>query len=516
MKGLKSALIVALCGAVVAIVLMVVLSQTPAFKERTALIAQQQADAQAAEEHAATVQETIAPYADATIILPNVYIGDVCVGDMTVDEATKAVTEAVTARLTHTLTVHLPDRDLTFSTELNDLESDVDTAVYSALCYGRGSSDAEEFYNTIVESRKVETHFDFTTAATFSESSIREEVEAAAADAYIAPVQTTVDADQDAQTIVFTKGVAGLELDSEALISEIISALRAGNYDDITFDYSTIEPEDFDLEEVYDKYCWPAQDAYYDSKTESVVESVVGYEPDVSASRAQATLWNMEAGETMTVTYTEVEPEIDTATFSKRLFRDTLCSYGSPYSSNANRTENLRLACAAIDGTVIQPGEVFSFNDTVGERTTEKGYRDAVIYVDNSSEMQAGGGVCQVASTIYYCCLYAELEVLEREPHMFRVTYVPDGMDTTIYWQLIDFKFRNNTDYPIKISAYLSGGRCYISLKGTDLENHVVKITSTATDSTNLSWRVVRKVYDSTGWNLLKEEDLGISTYQAH
>ena len=129
---------------------------------------------------------------------------------------------------------------------------------------------------------------------------------------------------------------------------------------------------------------------------------------------------------------------------------------------------NLELACKAIDGTILNPGDEFSFNKIVGERTPEKGYQSAIVYqTGGKSEAEAGGGVCQVASTIYTACLYADLKVTERAPHMFTVTYVQLGMDATIYWGSLDYKFVNSTDHPLRIDASVSGGYVHVKLVGT-------------------------------------------------
>ena len=107
-------------------------------------------------------------------------------------------------------------------------------------------------------------------------------------------------------------------------------------------------------------------------------------------------------------------------------------------------------------------------NLLVGERTAEKGYQKAIVYqTGGKSEAEEGGGVCQVASTIYTACLYADLKVTERAPHMFTVTYVQLGMDATIYWGSLDYKFVNSTDHPLRIDASVSGGYVHVKLVGT-------------------------------------------------
>lgn len=133
-------------------------------------------------------------------------------------------------------------------------------------------------------------------------------------------------------------------------------------------------------------------------------------------------------------------------------------SYSSKYVNNANRTTNLIIASKAIDGKIIQPGETFSFNRVVGERTSKKGYKPAPIFAGSGTQDGIGGGICQVASTMFNCALMANVKITERHQHNQRVAYVPLGRDAAIYWGSQDFKWTNNTKYPIKIRMSVSNG----------------------------------------------------------
>ncbi len=131
--------------------------------------------------------------------------------------------------------------------------------------------------------------------------------------------------------------------------------------------------------------------------------------------------------------------------------------YSSYYTTlldrSAGRSQNVSLSCQAINGLIIQPGEVFSFNEASGPRTEERGYKIAPIFVGKKVVPGRGGGVCQTSSTLYNCVLEAGLEVLERHPHSLPVAYVAAGRDATVSWEGADLKFRNNKEVPIKILA---------------------------------------------------------------
>ena len=127
--------------------------------------------------------------------------------------------------------------------------------------------------------------------------------------------------------------------------------------------------------------------------------------------------------------------------------------YTTLIDRSVNRTNNVKLSCQAIDGLILQPGQVFSFNVTSGPRTQERGYQVAPIFVGKKVVPGRGGGVCQTSSTLYNSVLEAGLEVVERHPHSLPVAYVAAGRDATVSWEGADLKFRNNLDVPIKILA---------------------------------------------------------------
>ncbi|MCX7715303.1 MAG: VanW family protein [Clostridia bacterium] len=119
----------------------------------------------------------------------------------------------------------------------------------------------------------------------------------------------------------------------------------------------------------------------------------------------------------------------------------------------SDRVSNIKLAARAIDGTVLKSGEIFSFNKIVGERTEQKGYKIAPILVGKEHEEGIGGGVCQVSTTIYNTAKKAGLEIIERHQHDIGVGYIKKGKDSTVNYPTMDLKFKNNTDFKIKIAV---------------------------------------------------------------
>mgnify|MGYP002622893240 CR=1 FL=1 len=144
---------------------------------------------------------------------------------------------------------------------------------------------------------------------------------------------------------------------------------------------------------------------------------------------------------------------------------------------------NIELACKAIDGTILLPGERFSFNGVVGPRTKAKGYMLAGAYSAGELIESYGGGVCQVSSTIYNTALYANLEIVERYNHSAVVSYVDAGRDATVSYGSQDFKFKNSRTYAIKLKASAKNGILTIEIWGIpEKEEYVIELSSEVTD----------------------------------
>ncbi|MCK8816225.1 VanW family protein [Natroniella sulfidigena] len=135
---------------------------------------------------------------------------------------------------------------------------------------------------------------------------------------------------------------------------------------------------------------------------------------------------------------------------------------------NSNRTTNIKLAAEKIDGTVIKPGEIFSFNQVVGPRTKERGYKKAPEIIEGEFVDGVGGGISQVSSTLYNAVLLAGLEMVDRTSHSRPVSYLPLGRSATIYYNQIDLKFKNSSDYPMMIVARVFADQLTVSLLGRD------------------------------------------------
>ncbi|HHY79093.1 MAG TPA: hypothetical protein GX516_01790 [Thermoanaerobacter sp.] len=133
---------------------------------------------------------------------------------------------------------------------------------------------------------------------------------------------------------------------------------------------------------------------------------------------------------------------------------------------DVNRSGNLAVAARAVNGTLLLPGETFSLNKTLGPRIIENGYKEAPVIVGNKLVPDLGGGVCQIATTLYNAILRADITITERYHHSFPVAYVPPGQDATISGDVLDLKFKNSTQYPIYIESYIEGNKLVMNIYG--------------------------------------------------
>lgn len=143
-----------------------------------------------------------------------------------------------------------------------------------------------------------------------------------------------------------------------------------------------------------------------------------------------------------------------------------------------NRNHNIALAAQAIDGFVLQPGEVFSLDKVLGPRLEAQGYKEARVISGGKSVPGVAGGICQVSTTLYNAVLRAGLEIVERHPHSQPVDYVPPGFDATISEESgLDLRFKNQLDVPVTISARTEGPRLTVEVKAGLLAKRQVEVT---------------------------------------
>ena len=168
--------------------------------------------------------------------------------------------------------------------------------------------------------------------------------------------------------------------------------------------------------------------------------------------------------------YAKIEAQIETV--KPEITKEKLSFINSPISSfstsfstsAANRINNIELATKAINGKLLMPGQSFSFNEAVGERTKARGYKEAGVIIGDKIESGLGGGICQVSSTLYSAMLHTDLKADERRNHSLPLAYIGKGLDATVDWGNIDYKFTNTLDKPIYIEGYTKDKKVYFNI----------------------------------------------------
>lgn len=456
-------------------------------------------------------------------IYPKVSVNGTDVGGMTAAEAASALEAAGWGEGEKTVTVELPlEHTLTVNAADVGAELTAQEAADRAFDYCHGGTIIENvmaYVRCLVSGAEVEIKAEVDEAALAD--IVREEVTQVKSGLMTSGVEIK------GETLEVVKGASAVEIDESELMSLVKTALEDMKYGPLDYEVEVNASVELDIDELYNSICCEAKDAYYDKEKKEVVESVTGV--DFNKAEAQK-LWDAaELGETVEIPLELTEPERTTEYVESRLFADDLGETvtTSLAGSTQNRITNVQLAAASIDGIILAPGEQFSYNDALGERTTERGYKAAGAYSGGQVVQEVGGGICQVSSTLYYAALLANLQIDVRTCHYFPVGYLPAGLDATVSWGGPEFKFTNNRDWPIKIEASVDTAKNTVSVHivGTDEDGSYVQMTYATwlvygnseypETATGYKAATYRSVFDKNG-NLLSKELEAYSEYHYH
>ena len=322
----------------------------------------------------------------------------------------------------------------------------------------------------------------------------------------------------DGNNLIITKGHSGNVIKIEESAKYIKYNINNLNLKDNQLQLITEEqsPTQINLDAIYNEIHKEPINAYYTQNPYRVIPSENGLDFGISLEEAKQLL--QEEKDEYTIPLKVLYPSVTTNMIGTEAFPDLLSDFSTKYSaSNRNRTTNLILAANKINGTVLMPGETFSYNKTVGARTIAAGYKEAPIYVSGKVEDGLGGGICQITTTLYNAVLYANLEVTERSNHQFVPSYAGASRDATVVYGAIDFKFKNNREYPIKITCSVSNGIANFKIFGLKSENdYEVQITSRITRTTsNAIYSEAYKTLKKNG-NVVSTERISKDTYKRH
>ncbi|MBR4940453.1 MAG: VanW family protein, partial [Clostridia bacterium] len=298
----------------------------------------------------------------------------------------------------------------------------------------------------------------------------------------------------DDKVVTVYKADEIISVDVDATCEKIGAAVNGDSYGRLEADVTVDKSGEPNWEEISQRVNIEAKNAEYvyneETKRSELVPEEVGYALDVEQMRA-AYLAGSE--KVLTFTAEEVIPEITVENITEKLFPDELTYYKTWYNVNdESRTNNLELAASAINGEVVLPGQKFSFNTIVGERTPERGYTKAPIYTSQGMSDDYGGGICQVVSTLYCALLYEDFDIVQRREHGYTVSYVDLGKDATVSYGWIDFVFRNNFENPILVTTETSGGYLYVRIYGIKVDQIDVYIRHETLETMDPEIKIVK------------------------
>ena len=425
-------------------------------------------------------------YSVGNTVLANVTVAGVDIGGMTEAQALESVNKAIKSTYLNTdMVVEAFGSTLTLTPTDTQIALDTEGAVAAAYAYGRTG-----FYTKWQKERHQASTdgyaVDIAPYLTVDSTAIKDAI----AD-FIAENQSSLTqsswkvtgerpdlskkTEDKGQMLSIQLGTPAYECDVESFYQQIMQAYYENNFQ-LSPEFDATLPDALDLTEIWNSTTVQPVDAVQDSVTLKITKETYGYGFDLEAALEQVQA--APYGSALEIPFGYIDPAVTQESLLGDYFADELSTYTATQNSDSDRATNLRIACETINGVIIYPGEVFSYNEILGERTEEKGYRPGAAYIGNSTEALIGGGICQVASTLYYCALYADLQILERECHQFTTVYSPLGVDATVSYGYLDFRFRNTSEHPILIKASADGGSVTVSFYGTDDKDYYIKMES--------------------------------------
>lgn len=398
-------------------------------------------------------------------ILKGISILGIDISNLTVEEAKTKVNNAIEERFkdeNNNLILKIGENETSVTANTFNSKFDVDNAVIEAYNIGRSGNILTNNYSilfTKLFKKEVKPKLyldDNLLSDTITDINLKMKDAVVENSYYI-----------EKSNLIIVKGKAGYTIKTEELkekIYEQISNIHT-NYQTIEIPIKYKEPDPIDIKKIHDEIYKEPQDAYVEKNPTVVHPEVDGVDFKISIEEAEKLLQEDKKEYTIPLKITKPKKTINN--LGEEAFPDLLATFSTRFDgSNYNRNTNIKLAAKKVNGTVILPGEKFSFNTIVGSRTIEAGFKEGTAYIGGKVVPDVGGGVCQVSSTIYNAALLANLEIVERSNHMFTTGYVAASRDATVYYGSLDFIFKNSRKYPIKMVASANGGVCKVSIYG--------------------------------------------------
>ena len=395
-------------------------------------------------------------------ILSGISIMNVDVSSLSKEEALGKLKEAVASKETVDITLKYEEYETVINGKQFSVKFDIEKAVNQAYNVGKEGNIVVNNYNILLtqifkKNIEIPVYYD--------EEALNKKVEDISSKLPGAVKQNSYYIEDE--KLIIAKGSAGIKIKENEIKQLIIDQIKQIDIKNniITIPLEKVEPDEINLEKIRNEIYKEAQDAYVSKNPTKVHPHVNGVDFKISIEEAKKII--QEDKEEYTIPLKITVPKKTINDLGEEAFPDLIATYTTRYdASNYNRSNNLSIAANKINGTIIMPGEIFSYNKVVGARTIEAGYKEAGAYSGGGVVQSVGGGICQISSTIYNTALLANLEIVDRSNHQFQTSYVAAGRDATVSWGYLDFKFKNTRTYPIKIVASAKNGVAKVSFYG--------------------------------------------------
>lgn len=397
-------------------------------------------------------------------IMKGISIGQIDVSNMSKEDAQKALNEIYLGKSENEIYLTYENLEAVVTYKALEVEYKIDDAIQEAYDIGRKGNifvDNIDILKTWIYGINIEVEpiLDIDMISEMSQN-INNNLKGAV-------VQSSY-YEEDGKLIV-TSGKSGVKVDEEKLQDKLYEVINENTEAEqkIEIPVVTVNPDKIDIEKIHSEVYKEVQNAYYTQNPFTIIPESDGKDFDVE----NAKILLAEEKEEYEIPLNITKPTKTVKDIGTEAFPDKLGTCSTKYlASNVNRTTNLRLAAQKINGTILLPGEEFSYNKTVGERTIQAGYKEAAVYSNGEVVNGLGGGICQISSTLYDAVVVANLNVTTRRNHQFVTSYLPAGKDATVVWGSQDFKFVNTRQYPIRIEATVNGGVATVSIWGVKEE----------------------------------------------
>ena len=446
-------------------------------------------------------------------IIAGVYVDNVNISGLTKDEAKLSVQNSLKQQMSDNL--NLIHNEYETSLNINQIQAsyDIDKAIDEAYLIGRSENTFTNFINVL---RMILVHSNIELEFNYSKEDLDNFLEDISTKLPDTIIQSSYYV--DGNNLIITKGKEGYVVDIEATDKAIIDTITKRNYENEKLELITKleKPEEIDIEKIHSEIYKEPVNAYYTTNPYVVYPHENGVDFKISMDEAKSML--QEDKDEYSIPLKYITPDVTTNMIGTEAFPDLLSSFTTKYNTRqTDRTTNLRIAAGKINGTVVMPGETFSYNTVVGKRTIEAGYKNAAIYENGQVVDGLAGGICQISTTLYNAALFANLDIVERRNHQFVPSYVGAGRDATVVYGSTDFKFKNNRKYPIKIVCSVNGGIASFQIFGLkeDVE-YEVYISSKIVSSTSTSLK--SETYKTLKLNgeVVSTKTISKDTYKKH